>query len=189
MDEVFYARSPTAALSSSCPASAEVSSVTTPAPTEEAMEQVLNPTSTSDASQGAFTPPPVVPPSSAVCTPAEKELPAPADTVSCTSALTEVVLPPASVDGVASDAIAPGYIPDSTDVAASPTPLSALVDEAISAPAPAEAAYRTSATADEAPEPVSDVHPDFGTAEDGAEECPSRYNICAHEPVEGSAEG
>jgi len=157
---------PTAALCSS-PAFAEVSSVTALAPTEEATEQVLNPTHTSDASQGAFAPPPIVPPSSAVCTPAEKELPAPApapapaDMVSHTPAATEVVLPPASVDGVASDAIAPGYIPDSTDVAASPAPLPALADEAISAPAPVEAAYRTSAPADEAPEPVSDVCPNF----------------------------
>ena len=50
--------------------------MTAPAPAEEATEQVLNPTGTSDASQGAFAPPPIVPPSSAVCTPAEKELPA-----------------------------------------------------------------------------------------------------------------
>jgi len=176
MDEAFYARSPTAALCSSL-AFAEVSSVTASAPTEEATEQVLNLTGTSDASRGAFAPPPIVPPSSAVCTPAKKELPAPADTVSHTPAAAEVVLPPASVDGVASDAIAPGYIPNSTDVAASPAPLPALADEAISAPAPVEAAYRTSAPADEAPEPVSDVRPDFGTAEHGAEECPFCSNI------------
>ena len=117
----------------------------------------------------------------AVCTPAEKELPAPApapaDAVSHTPAATEVVLPPASVDGVASDAIAPGYIPDSTDVAASPAPLPALADEATSASAPVEAAYRTSAPVDEPPEPVSDVCPDFGTAEHGVEECPSRSDI------------
>jgi len=182
VDEAFYACSPAAALCSS-PAFAEVSSVTAPAPAEEATEQVLNPTGPSDTSQGAFTPPPVVPPSSAVCTSVEKELPtpapapAPADTVSHTPAPAEVVLPPASMDGVASDAIAPGYIPDSTDVAASPTPLPALTDEAISAPAPVEAAYRTSAPADEAPEPVSDVRPDFGTAEHGAEECPTHSDI------------
>ena len=81
------------------------------------------------------------------------------------------------MDGVASDAIAPGYIPDSTDVAASPAPLPALADEAICTPAPIEAAYCTSAPADETPEPVSDVRPDFGTAEHGAEECPSRSDI------------
>jgi len=178
-DEALYARSPTAVLCSS-PAFAEVSSVTgTPAPAEEATEQVLNPTGTSDASQGAFAPLPIVPPSSAVCTPAEKELPAPApaDTVSHAPAAAEVVLPPASMDGVAADAIAPSYIPDSTDVAASPAPLPALADEAISAPAPVPAAYHTSAPADEAPEPVSDVRPDFGTAEHGAEECPSHSDI------------
>ena len=155
--------------------------MTAPAPVEEATEQVLNLTGTLDASQGAFAPPPIVPPSSAVCTPAKKELPAPApapaDTVSHTPAPTEVVLPPASMDRVASDAIAPGYIPDSIDVAASPAPLPALMDEAICAPVPIEAAYRTSAPADEAPEPVLDVHPDFGTAEHGAEECPSRSDI------------
>jgi len=98
-------------------------------------------------------------------------------TVSHTPAAAEVVLPPASVDRVASDATAPGYIPDSTDVAASPTPLPALADEAISAPAPIEAAYHTSASVDEAPEPISDVRPEFGTAEHGAEECPSRSDI------------
>jgi len=141
----------------------------------------LNPTGTSDASQGAFAPPPVVPPSLAVCTPAEKELPAPApapaDTISHTPAPAEVVLPPASVDGVASDAIAPGYIPDSTDVAASPTPLPALTNKAISAPAPVKAAYRTSTPADKALEPISDVRPDFGMAEHGTEGCPSRSDI------------
>ena len=99
------------------------------------------------------------------------------DTVSHAPTAAEVVLPPASVDGVASDAIAPGYIPDSTDVAASPAPLPALTDEAISAPAPVQAAYRTSAPTDEAPEPISDVRPDFGMAEHHAEECPSRSNI------------
>jgi len=159
VDEAFYACSPAAALCSS-PAFAEVSLVTAPTPAEEVMEQVLNPTSILDASQWAFAPLPVASPSSAVCTPAEKELPAPApapmDTIFHTSTPMEVVLPPASMDGVASDAIAPGYIPDSMDVAASPTPLPALVDEAISAPAPVEAAYHTSAPADEAPEPVSD---------------------------------
>jgi len=131
------------------------------------MGQVLNPTGTSDASQGAFAPPPVVPPSSAICTPAEKELPAPAPAhvdISHTPAPAEVVLPPASVDGVASNTIAPSYIPDSTDIAASPAPLPALADEAICAAAPVEAAYRTSAPADEAPESISDVRPDFGTS-------------------------
>ena len=177
-DEALYAHSPTAVLCSSS-AFAEVSLVTAPAPAEEATEQVLNPTGTLDASQGAFTPPPVVPPSLAVCTPAEKELPAPApaDMVSHAPAAVEVVLPPASVDGVALDAIAPGYISDSTDVAASPAPLPALAYEAISAPTPVEAAYHTSTPADEAPEPVSDVHPDFGMAEHSAEECPSRSDI------------
>jgi len=174
--------SPATALCSS-PAFAEVSLVTAPTPAEEATEQVLNLTSTSDASQGAFAPPPIVPPSSAVCTPAEKELPAPtpapADMVSHTPAPAEVVLPPtpASMDGVASDAIAPSYIPDSADVAASPAPLPALADEAIRAPAPVEAAYHTSTPADETPEPISDVYPDFGTAEHSVEECPSCSDI------------
>jgi len=49
--------------------------------------------------------------------------------------------------------------------------------KAVHAPAPVEAAYRTSAPADETPEPVSDVYPGFGTAEHSAEECPSRSDI------------
>ena len=182
VDEAFCACSPAAALCSS-PAFAEVSSVTAPAPAEEATEQVLNLTGTSDTSQGAFAPPSVVPPSLAVCTPTEKELPTPtptpADAVSHTPTPAEVALPPtpASMDRVASDAIAPGYIPDSAGVAASPAPLPALADEATHAPAPVEAAYRTSTPTDETPEHVSDVYPDFGTAIYGAEECPSRSDI------------
>jgi len=81
------------------------------------------------------------------------------------------------MDGVASDAIAPGYIPDSADVAASPAPLPALMGEAICAPAPVQVAYHTSAPTDAALEPISDVHPDFGTAKHGAEECPSHSDI------------
>ncbi len=169
VNDTFYVCSPTAMLCSN-PAFAETSSVTTPAPAERATEQVLDPTGTSDISQGASALLPVVPPPLTMCAPAGKELPAsaPADTVSHTPAPAEVVfLPtPASMNRVALDAIA-----------ASPAPLPALADKAIRTPTPVEAAYRTSTPADEALEPVSDVRPDFGTAEHGAEECPSCSDI------------
>jgi len=116
-----------------------------------------------------------------MCAPTRKELPASAlmDMVFHTPASAEVVFPPtpASMNRVASDAVAPSYIPDSADVAAFPAPLPALADEATHAPTPVEAAYCTSTPADEALEPILDVCPNFGTAEHGAEERPSRSDI------------
>jgi len=51
------------------------------------------------------------------------------------------------------------------------------MDKAIFAPAPVKAAYHTPAPAEDALEPISDVRPDFGTAEHGMEECPSHSDI------------
>jgi len=142
------------------------------------MERVMNLTRTSGASQEAFAPPPAAPPSLTVmCVPSKGALPAPApaDTVSHTPAPMEVVLPPipASMNRVAPDATTPGYASAPVDVAASPAPLPALTGEVIRSPTPIEAACRISTPADEALEPVSDIHPDFGIAEHGTEECPS----------------
>jgi len=177
VDKAFRTRSLTSTLSSSS-TPAEASSVTTCTPEEEATEQVMNLTHTSGASQEAFAPPPAAPPSLTVtCVPSEGALPTPAsaDTVSHTPAPTEVVLPPipASMNRVAPDATTPGYASAPVDVAASPAPLPALTGKVIRSPAPIEAACHISTSADEAPEPVSDVHPNFGIAEHGTEECPS----------------